>query len=43
MLAVELGGVAATPPARAGRFALTAIGAAFGVAAGLLGWRRLGE
>ena len=41
-LAVELGGEAVTPPAGAGRFALTAIGAAFAAAAGLPGWRRLG-
>jgi hypothetical protein len=41
-LAVELGGAAVTPPAGAGRFALAAIGAAFGAAAGLPGWRRLG-
>ena len=38
-LAVELGGQAVTPPAGAGRFALAAIGAAFGAAAGLPGWR----
>jgi hypothetical protein len=31
-LAVELGGEAVTPPAGAGRFALTAIGAAFAAA-----------
>jgi hypothetical protein len=37
--AAELGGEAVTPPAGAGRFALTAIGAA---AASLPGWRRLG-
>ena len=41
-LAVELGGAAVTPPAGAGRFALTAIGAAFAGAAGLPGWGRLG-
>ncbi len=41
-LAVELGGVAVTPPPAAGRFALAAIGAAFDAAAGLPGWRRLG-
>ena len=41
-LAVELGGEAVTPPAGAGRFALTAIGAAFAAATGLPGWRRLG-
>ena len=40
-VAVELGGQAVTPPAGAARFALTAIGAAFGAAAGLpdgAGW-----
>ena len=41
-LAVELGGEVITPLAGAGRFALAAIGAAFGAAAGLPGWRRLG-
>ena len=40
--AVELGGQAVTPPAGAGRFALTAIGAAFAAAASLPGWGRLG-
>ena len=40
-LAVELGGEAIRP-AGAGRFALAAIGAAFGAAAGLPGWGRLG-
>jgi Domain of unknown function (DUF6431) len=41
-LAVELGGGPACPPAVPGRFALAAIGAAFGVAAGLPGWLALG-
>lgn len=41
-VAVELGGQAVTPPAGAARFALVAIGAAFGAAAGLPGWGRLG-
>jgi hypothetical protein len=41
-LAVELGGEAVTPPTGAGRFALTAIGAALAAAASLPGWRRLG-
>ena len=41
-LAVELGGEPVTPPAGAGRFALTAIGAAFAAAASLPGWHRLG-
>ena len=41
-VAVELGGQAVTPPAGAGRFALTAIGAAFAAAASLPGWGRLG-
>ena len=41
-LAVELGGVAVTPPAGADRFALTAITAAFGAAAGLPGWLAAG-
>jgi hypothetical protein len=41
-LAVELGGVAVTPPASAGRFAVAAIGAAFAAAAGLPGWRQMG-
>ena len=42
-LAVDLGGEAICPPAGAGRFALTAIGAAFGAAAGLPGWRVVGR
>jgi hypothetical protein len=41
-LAVELGGDAVRPMADAGGFALAAIGAAFGVAAGLPGWLALG-
>jgi len=41
-LAVELGGEAIRPAAEAGRFALAAIGAASGAAAGLPGWLRLG-
>ncbi len=41
-LAVELGGEAIEPAADAGRFALAAIGAAFGAAAGLPGWLALG-
>jgi hypothetical protein len=41
-VAVELGGQAVTPPAGAGRFALTAIDAAFAAAASLPGWGRLG-
>jgi hypothetical protein len=41
-LAVELGGEAISPAAEAGRFALAAIGAAFGAATGLPGWLRLG-
>jgi uncharacterized protein DUF6431 len=41
-LAIELGGQPVTPPAGAGRFALAAIGAAFGAAAGLPGWLALG-
>src|SRR2546430_2189147 len=41
-LAVGLGGEAICPPAEAGRFALTAITAAFAAAAGLPGWGRLG-
>ena len=41
-LAVELGGEAVTPPAGADRFALTAITAAFGAAAGLPGWLAAG-
>ncbi|HEV3293622.1 MAG TPA: hypothetical protein VG123_31975 [Streptosporangiaceae bacterium] len=35
-------GQAVTPPARAGRFLLAAIGAAFAAAASLPGWGRLG-
>jgi hypothetical protein len=42
-LAVELGGEAVRPPADAGRFALTAVGAAFEAAAGLRGWLAVGE
>ena len=45
-VAVELGGQAVTPPAGAGRFALTAIGAAFAAAASLpdgAGWARGGS
>ena len=41
-LAVELGGEAAGPPAEPGRFALAAIGAAFGAACALPGWAGLG-
>jgi len=41
-LAVELGGEAVRPAADAGRFALAAVGAAFGAAAGLPGWLALG-
>jgi len=41
-LAVELGGDAVSPAADAGRFALAAIGGAFGAAAGLPGWAGLG-
>jgi Domain of unknown function (DUF6431) len=41
-LAVELGGDALRPVADAGRFALAAMGAAFGAAAGLPGWLALG-
>jgi len=41
-LAVELGGDALRPAADAGGFALAAIGAAFGAAAGLPGWLALG-
>jgi len=41
-LAVELGGDAVRPVADAGRFALAAMGAAFGAAAGLPGWLALG-
>jgi len=42
-LAVELGGEAIRPAAGAGRFALAAIGAAFGAAAGLPGWLAMGR
>jgi hypothetical protein len=42
-LAVDLGGEAIRPPAVAGRFALTAITAAFDAAAGLPGWRAVGR
>ena len=41
-LAVELGGEAVWPAADAAGFALAAIGAAFGAAAGLPGWLALG-
>src|SRR6266705_1416590 len=41
-LAVELGGEAIRPAADPGRFALAAVGAAFGAAAGLPGWAGLG-
>jgi Domain of unknown function (DUF6431) len=41
-LAVELGGQAIRPAADAGRFALAAIGGAFGAAAGLPGWLAVG-
>jgi hypothetical protein len=41
-LAVELGADALRPVADAGRFALAAVGAAFGAAAGLPGWLGLG-
>ncbi len=41
-LAVELGGGAARPPAEPGRFALAAIGTAFGAACALPGWAGLG-
>ena len=41
-LAVELGGEVVMPVADAGRFALAAVGAAFGAAAGLPGWLALG-
>jgi len=41
-LAVELGGDAVRPVADAGGFALAAIGAAFGAAAGLPGWLAVG-
>jgi transposase-like protein len=42
-LAVDLGGEAIRPPAVAGRFALTAITAAFDAAAGLPGWLAVGR
>ena len=42
-LAVEPGGDAIRPPADAGQFAVAAIGAAFGAAAGLPGWAGLGR
>ena len=42
-LAVELGGEAIRPPAQAGRFALTAIAAAFEAATALPGWLALGR
>jgi Domain of unknown function (DUF6431) len=41
-LAVELGGEPLRPAAEAGRFALAAIGAAFGAARGLPGWLAVG-
>ena len=41
-LAVDLGGEAVRPPAEAGRFALTAITAAFSAAAALPGWLAVG-
>jgi hypothetical protein len=41
-LAVELGGQAIRPAGEAGRFALAAIGEAFGAAAGLPGWLAVG-
>ncbi len=41
-LAVELGGEAVRPPAEPGRFALAAMGAAFGAACALPGWAGLG-
>jgi len=41
-LAVELGGDAIRPPADARRFAVAAIGAAFGSACGLPGWPAAG-
>ena len=41
-LAVELGGEPVCPAAEAGRFALAAIGAAFGAASALPGWLALG-
>ena len=42
-LAVELGGEAVGPAAEGGRFALAAIGAAFGAAAALPGWLAVGR
>src|SRR6266702_1751546 len=41
-LAVELGGQAVRPAGEAGRFALAAIGEAFGAAGGLPGWLAVG-
>ncbi len=41
-LTVELGGNAVRPPAEPGRFALAAIGAAFGAGCALPGWAGLG-
>src|SRR5260221_640378 len=41
-LTVELGGDAVRPPAEPGRFALAAIGAAFGAGCALPGWAGLG-
>jgi hypothetical protein len=41
-LAVELGGEPARPAARASRFAVEAVIAAFGAAAGLPGWLAVG-
>jgi hypothetical protein len=41
-LAVELGGEPVRPVSGAGRFALAAVGAAFGAAAGLPGWLAVG-
>jgi len=42
-LAVDLGGLALSPPERPVRFALAAIGAAFAAASGLPGWAGLGS
>jgi hypothetical protein len=42
-LAVELGGEPVRPSGRASRFALEAVTAAFGAAAGLPGWRAVGS
>ena len=42
-LAVELGGEPTRPVAGAGRFAVAAIGAAFGAATGLPGWLAVGR